>query len=251
MKKESLSTKFKKFSIHILRETNTLIYIGLLSSFVALALFSLTFDTTEKPFTVISSIGCGGISSVIAAGLVECANNKKIKLRNKEIINQLLYGFDIFTKIECEQAIRNCAKLQDVDIDKNFTILEIREMLQELKPNNAYFKGFSDMINNGMNGITEVTILSFDQTGVGSNLYDSFIALRSTLETISKICNSNEINSPEEMIKLLVIDCLDSINEINIIRGKNITYQLSDNDKKYIENFRKALEFQKSKSDIV
>ena len=237
MKKENRLTKLKKSAVYVLSETNTLIYIALFLIFLAAALFSLAFDTTEKAFTVFSSIGCGGISSVTAAGLVEWSNNKRIRLRNKEIVNQLLYGFDVFIKIECERAISRCAKSQDIDIDKNFTIPEIRSMLQELKSNDVYFDGFSEGINKGLNGITEVTILSFDQTGVGSKLYDSFLALRSTLETISKISNLDEINNPEEMIKILVIDCLDFINEINAIRGKNITYQLSENGKKYIKSF--------------
>lgn len=251
MKKEKILTKLKKFAVHVLSETNTLVYIALFSIFLAVALFSLAFDTTEKAFTAFSSIGCGGISSVIAAGLVEWSNNKRIRLRNKDIINQLLYSFDVFTNMECERAISHCAKLQDVDIDKSFNITEIRSMLQELKPNDVYFEGFYDMMNKGLNGITEVTILSFDQTGVGSKLYDSFLALRSTLETISKISNISEMDNSEEMVKILVIDCLDFVNEINVIRGKDITYQLSHNDKEYIKSFRKALEFQKSKSNTI
>ena len=71
------------------------------------------------------------------------------------------------------------------------------------------------------------------------------------METISKINNISEMNNSEEMVKILVIDCLDFVNEINLIRGKNITYQLSENDKKYIKSFRKALEFQKSKSNAI
>ena len=59
------------------------------------------------------------------------------------------------------------------------------------------------------------------------------------------------MDNSEEMVKILVIDCLDFVNEINVIRGKDITYQLSHNDKEYIKSFRKALEFQKSKSNTI
>lgn len=236
MKKLKLRIKLSKWLAHKLNNTNALAYVALLILFVAISLFSLGFE--EKVFTVFSSIGCGGIASIVVAGLIEKSNNRIIKNRNRGAINQLLYGFDAYMISECQRALNHCAKHQDFDIEKDYTITEIIAMLEKEKSDAVYFKGFSDTIEQGLNGVTEVTLLNFDQSDFGRHLHDLFLALRTTVQTISKV---SDIDNSDEIIKIMVIDCLQFINDINIARDKNVTYHILDSDKEYIESFRAAV----------
>ena len=238
MKKCNSIIKIYKWTKTQIKETNICAYLSLLIFFTGLFFLSLIFDTTEKPFTIFSSIGCGGIASVVVAWLVEKSNNRVNRNRNKTIINQLLYGFDTYITIECQRAIGHCAKLQEIDIDKSYSIPEICAMLEKASSKDVYFRGFSDVIQKGLNDVTDVTVLNFDQTKFGSTLYDLLLALKSTLQTMSQI---SEVDDSEEVIKIMVIDCFDFINQINITREKNCTYQILDNSKKYIKSFRNTL----------
>ncbi len=82
MKKRNLLVMFKGWLIHILTETNYIAYFALTILFLGLSLLALGFETYEKPFTVLSSLGCGGIASVIVAWLMEQSNNRINKYRN-------------------------------------------------------------------------------------------------------------------------------------------------------------------------
>lgn len=231
MKKGNLLTKTGKWLTKILKETNKFAYFSLLILFLGLSLWSLGFETNEKPFTVLSSLGCGGLASVVVAWLIEKSNNRIIKRRNESIINQLLISFDTYVMIECERALIQCAKHQDIDIDNEYTISEILSMLEEEKCEAVYFEGFATAVEKGLNGVTEVTLLNFDQSDVGSNLYDTFLALRTTLQTIPQI---PEKYDSKEMLKIMVIDCYRLINNIYNIRGQHITYSIKEEDKEHI-----------------
>ncbi len=72
MKKQNLLTKFRRWLRHIRTETNYFAYGALLVLFISLSFFSLGFE--DKTFSVISSLGCGGVSSIIVAMLIEKSN---------------------------------------------------------------------------------------------------------------------------------------------------------------------------------
>lgn len=82
MKKQNLFTKFRKWLRHIRTETNYFTYGTSLLLFVGISFFSLGFE--GKPFTVLSSLGCGGTSSVIFAIVIEMSNNRIAKYRNEK-----------------------------------------------------------------------------------------------------------------------------------------------------------------------
>lgn len=235
MKKDNCAIKSLEWGKKKVKKSNYSTYLILLVFFTALLLLSLFFNTAEKPFTIFSSFGCGGIASVVVAWLVEISNNRISIFRNQTIITQLLFGFDSYVTMECQRAIVHCARTQEMDIDKSYSIPEICTMLDKVCSKDIYFRGFPDVIQKGLNGVTELTILSFDQTEIGSTLYDLFLALRSTLQTMSQI---SEIDDSEEMIKIMVIDCFDFINQINITRGKKCTYQILDDSKQYINRVK-------------
>ena len=73
-------TTFKGWFRHIRTETNYITCFVLTLLFLGLSLVSLGFE--DKPFTVLSSLGCGGIASVIVAWLMEQSNNRINKYRN-------------------------------------------------------------------------------------------------------------------------------------------------------------------------
>lgn len=62
---------------------NELFYLWYITvTFCWYIFFSLGFE--GKPFTVLSSLGCGGTSSVIFAIVIEMSNNRIAKYRNEK-----------------------------------------------------------------------------------------------------------------------------------------------------------------------
>ncbi len=158
----------------------------------------------------------------------------------------MLVNFDMHVKFECQRALALCAQHQEFDIEKEYTLPEILTMLKNEKSESTYFMGFSGAIDKGMNGVTEITLLSFDQSDFGSNLHDLFLVLRTNLQAISRI---SEIADSKETLKFMVISCLDIINDINVARNKKTTYSILDSDKKYIKSIITAVTRNKSDCD--
>lgn len=237
-----LFNKTRKWSSSIFKNTNVFTYFVLLAISIILLICSLNFDTSEKQFTILSSLGCGGIASVIVAWLVECSNIKINKEKNKAIINQLLNSFDLFVEFECQRAISNCCRYFDMDVEKNYSISEIKTYLNELDSKAVYFKGFPAMIEKGISEVAELSLLNFDQTDLGRNLYDLFQVLKSTTKMLKQV---TEFELDEEVIKLLVIQCFGVFDDINKVRKIDSTYSLPEDSKKYIKKIRETKEKRK------
>ena len=231
---------FKRLKARIklaLNRSNTFAYISLSVFSSCCFLGSLFCPMDSKWFVSLSAIGCSGIVSVVVAWLLERSNDRRERNRDRIIINKLLYGFDLFSKIEATRALRICATYQDFDINDSYTISDIQSFLDKLDKDNVYFKGFSDSIKRGIGELTEVTLLSFAKNDEGTKLYEAFLALREVIRTLDAL---EEADGTNEIIKLSVIHCFDFIDDINKIRDKTCVYSISDDEKKLIISFRRA-----------
>lgn len=82
-----------------------LLYLALLVVSLTAFGFSFCFSSTEREFTLLSSVGCSGIVSVLVAWLLERSNDRIQGIKNTEILNCLLNGFDIGVKCEMQRAV--------------------------------------------------------------------------------------------------------------------------------------------------
>lgn len=76
------------------------------------------------------SIGCSGIVSVLVAWLIERANERIQKTHDREIVELLLDGFDIRITAEMQRALSRCARENNVDLDKSYSVMEIRYLVK-------------------------------------------------------------------------------------------------------------------------
>lgn len=225
-----------------MKKSNNLLYLALLVVSLTAFGFSFCFSSTEREFTLLSSVGCSGIVSVLVAWLLERSNDRIQGIKNTEILNCLLNGFDIGVKCEMQRALLNCDRLKELDIDKEYTISEISDLLKELPANHVYFLGLADMIEKSMRDISPTTLLSFSKNENGMNLHSLFSALQSYINTIHLFAENDGMH---DIAKGFGIEIVTTLDQINKLRGLNEKYSISEDSKKYIRAKRSALQNRK------
>lgn len=220
-----------------MKKTNTTLYILLLIASLAICLASLLFDSTNKFFTLCSSVGCSGIVSVIVAWLIEISNNKIQTCRDKEIINRLLDGFDVRVKVELQRALLNCSKFENFDIDKSYSIDEIVSLLEKLDKDHVYFRGFPDMVKKITGNVDAIVLLNFEKSETGMNLYSEFDHIQGYLNTMYFLGDDKDIS---ELIKIFVIEIIKAFGRINTLREINDRYEIPEDSKDYIKRIQET-----------
>ena len=225
------------------KKNNNTLYIILSIASVACCGASLVFDPSQKAFTMLASIGCSGIVSVLVAWLLERSNERIQNTKDKEILDCLLNGFDIGVKCEMQRALLNCDRVKELDVDKEYTITEICALLKELPADHIYFRGLPDMIEKSMRNISPTTLLSFSKNESGINLHSLFSALQSYINTIHLFV---EDDGMPDIFKGFGIEILTTLDQINKLRGISEKYSISEDSKKLILAVRKTKQNRKA-----
>lgn len=220
-----------------MKKSNLIAYLCLSVLSVGCFFFSLGFSTTDKAFTVFSSLGCSGIVSVIVAWLLECSNNRREKYRDKQIIEHLLFGYDIKVKTELQRALSNCERCEEIDLTKEYTIPEIHDLLDKMEASNVYFKGFPIMLEKALSNLSAITLLQFQKNNDGLQLHEMFGALQGYLDEMNRFLDNNGCDG---MLKTFVLLSVDMFDEINMARNKNVKYALPKETANYILTVRRA-----------
>ena len=122
-----------------MKKNNNFIYIILSIASVACCVASLFFDPSQKAFTMLATIGCSGIVSVLVAWLLERSNEKIMEAKNEEILSCLLRKFDVMVQIEMQRALVACAKINDIELNKNYSISDICGLVEKLSSDHVLF----------------------------------------------------------------------------------------------------------------
>lgn len=227
--------KIKKKILYDWNYTNRFAYLSLTLLSVCCLLGSLFFTIDSKLFVVLSAIGCSGVVSVIVSALVEKSNNKSEKKRTEKIITHLLFTYDIHVKTELERALICCEKYKEIDLYKEYTISDIRVILDEVDSNDVYFRRFPSMLEQSINGLSAINFLEFQRNDDGIALYSYFGILQSYTNLMNKFIDEN-MNS--EFLKILVLSSLSVFDDINSARNKNVKYSISEDTAKYLLSMR-------------
>lgn len=231
---------FQKIKSKLLKDlnfTNKFAYISLAIFSVCCLVRSLFFSTDSKWFVILSAIGCSSLVSVIVAVFIEKSNNRVQKKRDEKIREHLLFGYDICVKTELQRALSHCEKNSEIDLDKEYTTVEIRNMLYKLDSNSAYFKGFPLMLEKCLSNISANFLLSFENDDEGLQLHTMIEALQGYLDEMNRFSDENEML---DLLKLFTLLSYDMFNEINTIRKKDYKYTVHEDTKKYIIAMRNA-----------
>lgn len=220
-----------------MKKSNNILYIVL---FIVSALCcgaSLLFDPTNKAFTMLASIGCSGIVSVLVAWLLERSNERIQRVKEKEILDCLFDGFDLGVHCEMQRALSICSRLDDLDINKEYTINEISVFLKKLPAEHVYFKGLPDATEKFMRSISPAVLLSFSKNETGIRLYSLITVLQNYINTLH-ILDDNDVAS--NMFQMFGIEIINVLEQINKIRGIDQKYSIPEDSKKYIIAVRTA-----------
>ena len=226
-----------------MRKNNNTLYIILTIASVVCCGISLALNPSHKAFTILASIGCSGIVSVLVAWLLERSNERIQNTKDQEILDCLLNGFDIGVKCEMQRALLNCEKESKLDIDKEYSILEICTLLEELPADHVYFQGLPDMIEKSMNSVSPTTLLSFSKNECGIELHSLFSVLQSLINTIHVFIFFYFMT---ELSKGFGIEIVATLDQINKLRGIDEKYSISIDSKKFMLAMRKAKQDRKA-----
>lgn len=239
--------KIKSKILYDLNYTNRFAYVSLSIFSICCLLSSFFFATDSKLFVILSAIGCSGIVSVVVAALVEKSNNRAQKKRDEKIIEHLLFSYDLYIKSELQRALICCEKNKAIDLDREYSVQEIRAMLDNVDYKNVYFKGFPTMLEKSINGLSSINFLEFQRNEDGLTLYSLFENLQSYVSEMKKIVDEDWAS---ELLKILVLSSLNVFDEINSARNKNIKYSISEDTAQYLLSFRKAKEKAKEEQNV-
>ena len=216
------------------KSNNWLYLILMIASLMACGL-SFCFPSTERGFTLLSSIGCSGIVSVLVAWLLERSNEKIAKTKNKEILSCLLIEFDAIVRIAMQRALVACAKINTMDLNKKYSILEICTLLEKTSSNHVLFKAALDAIRDGLRDVPVDLILQFEQGEDGIRLHVLFTRLKQNLEVFEWIENEDNQN---DMLMLITVQSFHILEDIYLTRNIENSYSIPEQSKKYINSFR-------------
>ena len=225
-----------------MKKNNTALYIILTIVSVMCCGASLFFDTTEKAFTMFASVGCSGIVSVLVAWLLERSNERIQYVKDIKILNCILDRFDIGVKCEMQRALINCDRLKELDVEKEYTISEICVLLKELPTDHVYFKGLPVMIEKSMSNISPNMLLNFSRNDNGMMLHSLIIILQNHINLLNLL---EENDGMPDMYKMIGIEIITTIEQINKLRKIEEKYSIPDDSKKYILAKRKAMQCRK------
>ena len=225
-----------------MNKSNNLLYLALLAVSLMAFGFSFCFSSANREFTLLASIGCSGIVSVLVTWLIERANERIQKTHDREIVELLLDGFDIRITAEMQRALARCARENNVDMDKSYSVMEIRSMLESVSSADTYFKGFPRMMEKCVNAQLPLALLSFEKGDDGMKLYGLFKALSECMSTIQTL---EEQPEAAEIIKFLGLESFKTIDEIYKVRSKEPKYELPNETKQYLVKYRAAVDREK------
>ena len=225
-----------------MKKSNSLLYLALLIASLTACGFSFCLSSSERGFTFLSSIGCSGIVSVLVAWLIERANERIQKTHDREIIELLLDGFDVRIAAEMQRALSRCARENNVDMDKSYSVMEIRSMLEGVNSADTYFKGFPRMMEKCVNAQLPLALLSFEKSDDGIKLYTLFKTLNEYMSTIQTL---EEQSEAVEIIKSLGLESFKTIDEIYRVRAKAPKYELPKETKEYLLKYKAAVDRKK------
>ncbi len=229
--------KVKEKFLYDLNNTNKYAYVSLSLFSIGCILSSLCFSIENKWFVILSAIGCSGIVSVIVAALIEKSNNRIQKKRDKKIIEHLLFGYDIYVKTELQRALICCEKNKEINLEGEYSISEIRKLLDQVDHKNVYFKGFPMMLERCIHDLSAIRFLELQKDDDGLTLYSLFDTLQSCHNEMNRIVDEEWAS---ESLKILVLTSVGIFEEINEARNKKIKYSISEETAKYLQSFRIA-----------
>lgn len=225
------------------KSNNGLYTFLLLASLIILGL-SFCFSSTDRGFTLLSSLGCSGIVSVLVAWLIERANEQIQKNHDRQIVEMLLNEFDSKITAEMQRALLACARSEKFNFDKSYSIQEIRAMLEKIDSSDVYFKGFSYMVERGLNAQLPLAVLSFENSDEGMSLYTHFKALDGFL---SEIQTFEKETKAVELVKFFVLGTYGVLNDIYKSRCKEPTYEMPSDTKRYLISLKATIDSKKEK----
>ncbi len=225
---------------------NILVYSFLLLLSVVVLIVALIAPISSKMVSVLSGVGCSGIVSVIVTWLVEITNFKHKETLITDFLNSLFCNHDNALKKELSTIVCNLAKNDPkIDIYKSFNITEVGNLLEPkdtLKQSLGILKSCYSVLGEECEIIEDGLLLSCD---FSSRSIEAYSLLQSCKRNYSTFRELEEKLSDSDQNVLLIATLLlkthlELIAQINEIRGNIVEIQLSAEEIKFIDSFRKA-----------
>lgn len=186
-------------------------------------------------FVDLSCMPLSTVASVLVAWLIERTNERIQKKHNGDVLNLLLREFDSKTTDKMQQALYECARWGNIDLDRNYSIIEIRTMLDKLNSKNTYFKYFTDIVENDVRDQLPTILLNFDKSSDGIKLCSAFKELCNCLSAIQSL---EDVPNSDEVIKFIVLQCFHYVEDIYKVRNKKAQYCIPDKAKPHLMYMR-------------
>ena len=198
-------------------KVNWRLYLALLIVSLCIALGALAIPMDNPWFTIITSIGCGGVASVLVAWLTDINNCKERSKDDLRAINQLFKFFDITLKVEIDTCLKYIAENTEFDKNKGYSLKEISVLIDT--SSHYDFKPIYNAISTEVKNMDSNIFHSLGQTEFNNGIASSCFAAKKLVEVLDRILVEKLIPNEEETQKLAFKALIESVDKIYIARG--------------------------------
>ena len=227
-----------------LYKPNQRLYCLLLAGSLAFLAFSVLLPYSSKWFTVLSGIGCGGIASVAVAWMIDIANCKHKEAINEDFLHQLFFDYDALIKHELSITLKWCAERNaGIDIDKKYDIQEIQEIIDKADENSPFWASRYA----AHSSVNASLLLVGDLTKDHTSLFSLMTTCENNFSSFKySTKHADENDNVNRLAYIMFKTHLSFLDDIYRIRSTHIEVNLSDEDRRYVQKFREAVDQQKT-----
>lgn len=234
-----------------LYKPNQRLYCLLLAGSLAFLIFSVLLPFSSKWFTVLSGIGCGGIASAAVAWMIDVANCKHKEAINKDFLQQLFFDYDALVKHELSITLKWCAERNaGIDINKKYDIHEIQAIISKADENSSFWVSRYESLGAAHSSVNNSLLLVGDLTKDHTSLFSLMTTCESNFSSFKYSAkHADENDNINRLAYIMFKTHLSFLDDIYIIRSEHVEVKLSDEDKRYVQKFREAVDRQKTPSE--
>ena len=231
-----------------LYKPNQRLYCLLLAGSLAFLVFSVLLPYSSKWFTVLSGIGCGGIASVAVAWMIDIANCKHKEAINEDFLQQLFFDYDALIKHELSITLKWCAERNaGIDIDKKYDIQEIQEIIDKADENSPFWASRYENLGAAHSSVNNSLLLVGDLTKDHTSLFSLMTTCERNFSSFKySVKYADENDNINRLAYIMFKTHLSFLDDIYRIRSTHVEVNLSDEDKRYVQKFREAVDKQKT-----
>lgn len=151
---------------------NHKLYIRLITVAVILVGVTVFISDNSRWFAVLTGLGCGGVSSILVAWLLDVANCKHKNIIINDVFSKLFQKFDVDTAYVLNAILSSYAhKNEDFDLEKKYSVPQIVELVESGDEKLPEWQRYFKIMRTAFSSVNASAFLSYEPAETHTKLY--------------------------------------------------------------------------------